>query len=161
MARSRRRKTQKPLRTLDAFQNALTRMGVGMPNALESTEYPLTRLTRNWQLINSLYRSHWVVRRIIDVIPEDMMKNGYKILSQINPDALDKLTRVMRTTGTDRKVLKGLKWGRLYGGAGALIMIDGQEDLLSEPLDYESVMPGTIIEVTFTVSSGDEGENGG
>ena len=78
MARSR---SKKPLRTLDAFQNALTRMGAGMPNALETTEYPLTRLTRNWQLINSLYRSHWVVRRIIDVIPEDMMKNGYKILS--------------------------------------------------------------------------------
>jgi phage-related protein (TIGR01555 family) len=140
MARSRRKKTQ---RTLDAFQNALTRMGVGMPNALEATEYPLTRLTRNWQLINSLYRSHWVVRRICDVIPEDMCKNGYKILSQISPDAMDKLTRVMRTTSTDRKVLKGLKWGRLYGGAGALIMLDGQEDMLSEPLDYESVMPGT------------------
>lgn len=144
MVRSRRKKTQKkPLRTLDAFQNALTRMGVGMPNALETTEYPLTRLTRNWQLINSLYRSHWVVRRIIDVIPEDMMKNGYKILSQISPDALDKLTRAMRTTGTDAKVLKGLKWGRLYGGAGALIMLDGQEDMLAEPLDYESIMPGT------------------
>ena len=140
MARNRRKK---PLRTLDAFQNALTRMGAGMPNALETTEYPLTRLTRNWQLINSLYRSHWVIRRIIDVIPEDMMKNGYKILSQISPDALDKLTRAMRTTGTDRKVLKGLKWGRLYGGAGALIMLDGQEDLLEEPLDYESIMPGT------------------
>lgn len=140
MARNRRKK---PLRTLDAFQNALTRMGAGMPNALEATEYPLTRLTRNWQLINSLYRSHWVIRRIIDVIPEDMMKNGYKLLSQLNPDAMDKFTKVIRKTGTDRKILKALKWGRLYGGAGALMMIEGQEDMLDQPLDYESVMPGT------------------
>lgn len=63
--------------TLDEFVNPLARSGAGMPNLLEATEYPLTRFTQNWQVLNSLYRSHWVVQKIINTIPQDMMKNGY------------------------------------------------------------------------------------
>lgn len=131
------------VKTQDSFQNPLTRSGVFMPNALEATDYLLTRFTRDWQTINSLYRSHWVVRRVIDTIPEDMTKNGYKITSQLDPDALKKLESTFRKTCTHAKLLKGLKWGRLYGGAGALIMIEGQENQLDQPLDLDSVMPGS------------------
>ena len=136
-----KRKNKKSIKTRDAFQNPLARTGVFMPNPLEATNYPLTRFTRDWQTIISLYRSHWVVRRIIDVIPEDMTKTGYKILSQIDPDNLRKLESTMRKTATHKNILKGLKWGRLFGGAGALIMIGGQEDNLDEPLELDAIMP--------------------
>lgn len=130
-------------RTNDAFQNPMTRMGVFTPNPLEATAYPLTRFTRDWQTINSLYRSHWIVRRIIDVVPEDMIKNGYHILTQLSPDQIKKIVRCDRTTRTSRRILEGLKWGRLYGGAGALIMIEGHENQLDQSLDYDTVMPGS------------------
>ena len=141
---SKKKKTAaRQQRTNDAFQNPLTRMGVFTPNPLEATAYPLTRFTRDWQTINSLYRSHWIVRRIIDVVPEDMIKNGYHILTQLSPDQIKKIVRCDRTTRTSRRVLEGLKWGRLYGGAGALIMIEGHENRLDQPLDYDTVMPGS------------------
>nr|DAQ67846.1 MAG TPA: Portal [Caudoviricetes sp.] len=130
-------------RTNDAFQNPMTRTGVFTPNPLEATAYPLTRFTRDWQTINSLYRSHWIVRRIIDVVPEDMIKNGYHILTQLSPDQIKKIVRCDRTTRTSRRILEGLKWGRLYGGAGALIMIEGHENQLDQQLDYDTVMPGS------------------
>lgn len=130
-------------RTNDSFQNPITRTGVFMPNPLETTEYPLTRFTRGWQTINALYRSHWIVRRIIDVIPEDMIKNGYHILTQLSPDQIKKIVRCDRTTRTSRRILEGLKWGRLYGGAGALIMIEGHENQLDQPIDYDMIMPGS------------------
>lgn len=130
-------------RTNDSFQNPMTRSGVFMPNPLETTEYQLTRFTRDWQTINALYRSHWIVRRIIDVIPEDMLKNGYHILTQLSPDQIKKIVRCDRTTRTSRRILEGLKWGRLYGGAGALIMIEGHENQLDQPLDYDMIMPGS------------------
>ena len=130
-------------RTNDSFQNPMTRTGVFMPNPLETTEYPLTRFTRGWQTINALYRSHWIVRRIIDVIPEDMIKNGYHILTQLSPDQIKKIVRCDRTTRTSRRILEGLKWGRLYGGAGALIMIEGHENQLDQPIDYDMIMPGS------------------
>lgn len=130
-------------RTNDSFQNPMTRTGVFMPNPLETTEYPLTRFTRDWQTINALYRSHWIIRRIIDVIPEDMIKNGYHILTQLSPDQIKKIVRCDRTTRTSRRILEGLKWGRLYGGAGALIMIEGHENQLDQPLDYDTIMPSS------------------
>ena len=115
---AKRKQKKQPVKTNDAFQNPLTRSGVFMPNALEATQYPLTRFSRDWQTINSLYRSHWVVRRIIDVIPEDMTKNGYKILSQIDPDNLQKLESTFRRTSTHRHILRGLKWEALRRGRG-------------------------------------------
>lgn len=139
----KKNKTAKTVQTKDSFQNPLSRTGVFMPNLMEATQYPLTRFTRDWQTINSLYRSHWVVRRIIDCIPEDMIKGGYKILSQVAPDSIKKVITCDRTTHTTRKILEGLKWGRLYGGAGGLIMIDGQEDMLDKPLDLDMIMPGS------------------
>lgn len=141
---SRKKKVRaepKKIQTKDSFQNPLIRSGLFMPNPLETTQYPLTRFTRDWQTINSLYRSHWVVRRIIDVIPEDMIKNGYKILSQIEPKQIKRIVKLDRTTQTSRKILEGCKLGRLYGGAGALIMIEGHEDILDTPLEYDQIMP--------------------
>lgn len=134
----------KTIKTNDAFQNPLSRAGVFMPNLLEATQYPLTRFTQNWQQINALYRSHWVVRRVIDVMPEDMMKNGYKILSQLESGQLKRLTRVERQTRINSKILEGLKWGRLYGGAGGLILIEGHENILDQPLEYDQIMPGSF-----------------
>lgn len=136
-----KRKSKRPVQTHDSFQNPLSRTGVFMPNLLEATDYILTRFTRDWQTINALYRSHWVVRRIIDTIPEDMTKNGYKIISQIEPDKMRQIETTFRRTSTHKDLLRGLKWGRLYGGAGGLIIIDGQEDMLDQPLELDQVMP--------------------
>lgn len=130
--------------TLDAFQNALARLGWGTPNMLEATQYPLTRLTQNYTLMNSLYRSHWVVRRIIDVIPEDMCKNWYQVSSQLRPDLIERIQKLERRTNVKAKILDGLKWGRLYGGAGAIMMIDGHEGTLDQPLDLDTVFPGSF-----------------
>ncbi|OPY66719.1 MAG: hypothetical protein A4E62_02429 [Syntrophorhabdus sp. PtaU1.Bin002] len=128
---------------LDAFSNTLARLGFGTPNLLEGTEYPLTRLTRNYQLMNSLYRSHWIVRKIIDTIPEDMCKNWYELQGQVTPEAIDLFNKAERKTRTKASVLKGLKWGRLYGGAAGVILIEGHEGYLSDPLDLDSIMPGS------------------
>ena len=130
--------------TLDAFQNALARLGWGTPNLMEATQYPLTRLTQNYTLMNSLYRSHWVVRRIIDVISEDMCKNWYQVSSQLRPDLIDRIQKLERRTNVKSKILEGLKWGRLYGGAGAIMMIEGHDGILDQPLDMDSVFPGSF-----------------
>jgi phage-related protein (TIGR01555 family) len=128
---------------LDAFSNVLARLGFGTPNLLEGTEYPLTRLTRNYNLMNSLYRSHWIVRKIIDTIPEDMCKNWYELQGQVTPEAIDLFNKVERKTRTKVSILKGLKWGRLYGGAAGVILVEGHENYLSDPLDLDSIMPGS------------------
>ncbi|WP_371378879.1 DUF1073 domain-containing protein [Sporomusa aerivorans] len=137
-------KTNDAVKTKDAFRNQAARLGFGTPNLLEATEYPMTRLTQNWQLLNSLYRSHWLIRRIIDVVPGDMLKNWIKITSQMPPDALKRFDSLVRKTQLKKRLLEGLRWGRLYGGAAGVILLEGQGDMLHEPLDLDTVMPGTF-----------------
>lgn len=128
----------------DAFSNPLARTGYGTPNLMEGTAYPLTRLTNNYQLINSLYRNNWIIRRVVDTIPEDMVRNWIRIKTQLPPEQLDRLDQMWRVRRLQEQILHGLKWGRLYGGALGLMLIAGHEDILEEPLDYDLIMPGAL-----------------
>lgn len=130
--------------TTDSFSNVLARTGFGTPNLLEATEYPLTRLTNNYQLLNSLYRSNGIVRRVVDTIPEDATSNWITIQSQIDPEDLRKVESLWSTRRIKQQILKGLIWGRLYGGALGVILIEGHEDELHTPLDFDTIMPGSF-----------------
>lgn len=127
------------LYTMDAFQNQMARLGFGQPNLNEGADYPLTRMSQNYNLFTSLYRSSWIVRKIVDVFPSDMVKNWIKFNSSLDPEKISKINSIIRKTKTKEKIKEGLRWARLYGGAAGLILIDGDEDL-SEPLDYDTIM---------------------
>lgn len=128
--------------TQDAFQNALARTGTMTPNLLEGTTYPITRMSRNYNLLNALYRNSWIARRIVDIIPKDMCKNWVRFDTDLSPEELKQFDKMERITRLRRDVLHGLNWGRLYGGAGGLMMIEGQEDRLDEPLELDLIYPG-------------------
>ena len=128
----------------DAFSNPLFRLGYGSQSPIEATEYPLTRMTDNYALLNSLYRDNWVVQNVVGIIPDDMTKKWFTLTGSISPQHIAELERVQRMTGLREKINEGLRWGRLYGGAAGLIMIRGQEHMLDQPLDLESILPGAF-----------------
>ncbi len=133
-----------PIFTNDAFSNPLARLGFGTPNLTEYTEYIKTNFTSDYNTITALYRENWIVKRIVDVVAEDMTKNWYRITSQISPESKKQIARLEARTRVRSKVLEGLKWGRLYGGAAAIIVIEGQEDMLDQPINYDLIMPGSF-----------------
>ena len=128
----------------DAFSNPLFRLGYGSQSPLEATEYPLTRMTDNYALLNSLDRDNWVVQNVVGIIPDDMTKKWFALAGAVGPEHLKELDRVQRVTALRERVNEGLRWGRLYGGAAGLIMIRGQEGMLGQPLELESIYPGTF-----------------
>lgn len=128
--------------TADAFSNPLFRLGYGSQAPIEATQYPLTRMTDDYALLNSLYRSNWVVQNIVDLVPEDMLREWFTLAGEISPDRIASFERACRLTRLREKLQTGLRWGRLYGGAAGLILLKGQEDL-SKPLDIDAVLPGT------------------
>lgn len=128
----------------DAFSNPLFRLGYGSQSPLEATEYPLTRMTDNYALLNSLYRDNWVVQNVVGIIPDDMTKKWFAPAGAVGPEHLKELDRVQRVMALRERVNEGLRWGRLYGGAAGLIMIRGQEGMLGQPLELESIYPGTF-----------------
>lgn len=129
-------------RALDAFTNVLARLGAGTPNLLEGTEYSLQRLSRDFNQLNALYRESWIIRRIIDVIPSDMLKNWITITSGIDPDVEKKLSISLRRTQLIDKLKRGMQWGRLYGGALGVMLVKHQGYNLSQPLRLDWIMPG-------------------
>lgn len=138
----KKRRRSRRVKVQDAFSNPLARLGFETPNIMEGTQYTLQRLTRDFNMLNALYRENWIIRRIIDTIPSDMLKNGFTITTELGPELLKRFDRELRTTQLIEKLRKGLKWGRLYGGALGVMLIQGQGDDLSEPLDLELIMPG-------------------
>lgn len=142
MLKKKRRSRAPRVKVQDAFSNPLARLGFDTPNIMEGTQYTLQRLTRDFNMLNALYRENWIIRRIIDTIPADMLKNGFTITTELGPELLKSFDRELRTTQLIEKLRKGLKWGRLYGGALGVMLIQGQGDDLSEPLDLELIMPG-------------------
>ncbi len=130
--------------TMDAFSNPLARLGAGTPDVTQFTQYIKQNFTAQYNTLTALYRENWVVKRIIDVIPEDMVKSWYRIKSQLQPDRKQDIRRLERKTRMREKILEGMKWGRLYGGAVAVIVIDGHDDILDQPLELDMVMPGSF-----------------
>lgn len=128
----------------DAFSNPLFRLGYGSQSPLEGTEYPLTRMTGNYALLNSLYRDNWIVQNVVGIIPDDMCRKWFRLSGPAEPDALRQFERAQADTALRESVNEGLRWGRLYGGAAGLIMIRGQEGMLERPLDPETILPGTF-----------------
>ena len=110
----------------DAFSNPLFRLGWGSQSPLEATEYPLTRMTDNYALLNSLYRTNWVVQNVVGLMVDDMLREWYKLKGNITPEAQDALAKVERDTRIRDRLNEGLRWGRLYGGAAGLILVRGQ-----------------------------------
>lgn len=133
---------------MDEFSNQLFRLGYGSQSPIEATEYPLTRLTDNYALMNSLYRSSWVVQSVVSLMVDDMLREWYKLTGQISPEIQEKIERVERKKQVRQRISEGITLGRLYGGAAGIINIKGQESMLDQPLDYELIFPGSFDGIT-------------
>lgn len=147
LARSVRREARKAppkvtlreqTRTLDAFQNLAARTGFGADNQLSFGTYGYFPITKMRATLDFAYRSSWVCRAACQVIAEDMTKNGFDLGSDIDPEQIDIINQ-----GFNKdwflwdKLRETIQWARLYGGAGAFIMIDGAKP--EEPLDFNKI----------------------
>lgn len=127
-------------RALDGYSNVPANLGVGANNLAQTANYVMERFTWDYYTLNILFRDNWIAKAIIEKPANEMLKNGFSIHSQIEPDKIDKIMNIWRKTKTQNKFLKCLKWARLYGGCLLIPMIENQGDL-SKPLDYETIMP--------------------
>lgn len=120
----------------DGLVNVVTKLGLGGGNTISESRYAtLRRLTRGE--LESMYRTSWVVGRVIDSVAKDMTRAGVLITGSSRPQDAKRLTNSMTRIGVWRGILNGLRWGRLYGGAIAFINIDGQEP-------YTPLNPATV-----------------
>lgn len=126
----------------DSYSNVPARLGQGVGNQASAGTYPLVRRSHDFMLVLSLYRSNWIFRKVVDVLAEDMLKDFPRLASEIAPDEIKAFERAAKKTYTLGKLISAAKWGRAFGGAVAIPIISGQNDL-SKPLDLDSIEVGS------------------
>jgi hypothetical protein len=126
--------------TADSFQNFALNIGLGTNNSMSQSSYGFNPITRNRTLLEWIHRGSWLGGVAIDLVADDMTRAGIDIQSSAKPGLLKQLTQ--RATALDiwGSLNEGVKWGRLYGGAVAMFMIEGQDP--STPLKLERIAKG-------------------
>ena len=128
----------------DAFSNPIARTGWDTPSVAEGAEYTLVRWSLNYWLMVTLFRNHWIARKGVEIPAADACKAWPRLKCSLTPDEITKFNRYVSQLLIPQKIQRAITWARLYGGAGALMVIDGHENRLDEPLDVDEVNPGTF-----------------
>lgn len=140
-AKQRRNANKKPVATTrDGFANLTARMGMGAQNVMSDGTYIFDLLTRNRIKLEAMYRGSWIVGAAVDSVAEDMTRAGVNIHSADDPEKIKQMQAMLTRLDVWGSMLELIKWGRLYGGAIAVINVDGQD--LSTPLNVETVGKG-------------------
>lgn len=128
----------------DSFQNLVAGIGAGRDKRIANRFGIVCQLTRIE--LEAMYRGNWVAARIVDALAEDATREWVN-LSWDGRDADQATVKSIQTAEDDfelrDKTTEVLKWTRLYGGAGIVVGIKGQNDW-SQPLNLESIKKGSL-----------------
>lgn len=125
----------------DDFVNPVLSLGLGGGNAL-GQGYFINTVTQNfnWLKLRAMYEGNAICRKFVEIQAEDMTREGIEIKGGIEPEDMKKIMSEWSRYGIQKKLFEAITLGRLYGGAIAVIDIEGQ--LLSTPLDISTIRPG-------------------
>ena len=127
-------------KTVDSFSNLTARLGIQQPggNLMSGSYYNLGPfISRNRLELEAMYRSSWLVGQVVDTVSEDMTREGISMYSEMKPDDIGKLQVAISEFAIWADLCSTIKWSRLYGGALAVILIDGAD--YSKELNIEAV----------------------
>ncbi len=129
------------LLALDGYSNAAAFLGDDSP-LLASGTYRRSGLTSNTELLTVTYRENWLAKKIIDMPSEDMTRAWYSLSTSLPEEDLHDLKQLEAKHSVKQEITNAIRWGRLYGGALAVMILRGEESVLDQPLDYDLLLPG-------------------
>lgn len=123
--------------TKDSFQNFAARVGLGAGNQHDQSTYGFNFTSRDRLKLEAMYRSSWIVGQVVDVVAEDMTREGITLRGMESPDDVEMINQELDRLEVWDQLSDTIKWSRLYGGAIAVMLIDGQN--VSTPLNVNTV----------------------
>ena len=130
----------KALAAVDGYSNAAAFLGVDSPLMAAGT-YLRSGITSNPELLTTAYREYWLATRIIDTPAQDMIRAWFSLTGDFPEEDLNDLNQLMSRHSVKQELTDALRWGRLYGGSIALMIIRGEADRLDQPLDLDRLPP--------------------
>jgi phage-related protein (TIGR01555 family) len=125
------------LPTVDSYANVAAKLGIDQNNLSAGSAYNFNPITRNRLLLEQAYRGSWLVRAAVDNIADDMTRAGVDLTGDIDPGDIEKIETEIRSLQVWTSINRTIRWARLYGGAIAVILLEGQD--LSTPLRMQTV----------------------
>lgn len=134
---------------LDTWMNAITGLGTMARDKAESTAFVRTT-AMGAEFLDGLYSSDDMAARIVDKIPTEGMRKGYRITIRSAKDGedadekndmaqSDALTSYLAALHADPKFLEAWVWGRLYGLAAVYVLADDGAVSPALPLQEQSI----------------------
>lgn len=132
--------TKDGVKTNDGFDNFISRLGLNNENTLSAGLYTFNLMTRNRIQLEAAYRGSWVVGQVVDCVAEDMTRAGISVTTNTQEQDIKELQASLSRLSIWSSLSELIKWGRLYGGAIAVMQIDGQA--LDTPLKLDTIGKG-------------------
>lgn len=131
--------------SMDTLVNLTTGMGTNrdpLTGTIHTLALPIGR-----DEADALYLNDWLGAAVVDAKPDDATRE-WREITGLEPDQLEVFLRAEKDFKTVHVVNQGLKWARLYGGAGAILGLDGTGEM-HEPLDISLVKQDSLKWITL------------
>lgn len=128
------------LAAADGYANAAAFLGQESPLFAAGT-FLRSGITGNTELLTTTYREFWIATKIIDTPAEDMVRAWYALTGDFPQEDLAELKRLEARHDVKGELMDAICSARLYGGSLALMVIRGEAEKLSEPLDLDRLPP--------------------
>ena len=129
----------------DGFANFTMGLGVSpnSNNQISQGYFEFNNFTKQRIQLEAGYRTNWLCSSLVDCIANDMTRAGLEFTGEIDPKEITDLTTFWQRSGIMEDITDGIRWGRLYGGAIALIMTKGAD--YSKPLNLNNIKEGFFL----------------
>ncbi len=91
---------------------------------------------------NVQYETDWLSAAVVDTIPDDMLRER-RTFNGLEPDENKAMNRAEDEFEVYDEISAALKWSRLYGGCGIIMLLDGTGEVW-EPLHLSRVKKGSL-----------------
>lgn len=130
---------QSIMHRLDGWTNILT--GLAMKGQDKRTGRKVDATILSESEVEELYAADDMARKSVDLLAEDMLREGWTITSpDIDDDLLIEIKNKYDEIGGDYLLQKAISWSRLYGGSGLFLGIDdGNMENPEKELNLENI----------------------
>lgn len=123
--------------TRDGLTNVMTGLGTSKSKSSNNTWVMGYNATLDYHQLEAAYTDNWIAAAIVDMRAEDMTRNWRRIKS----DGAEDIAAYEDKIQMRHSVFEAVKWSRLYGGAGILMITDQD---LTKPLNVNRLKKDSL-----------------
>lgn len=119
----------------DNVYNLMTNLGINLEDKKTGNQYEKKQIDDS--LLEAAYISSPTAAKFVDLLPEDMLREGYDITFE-DPNIRDKVFEEIERLEVNTHLEKAMKWSRLYNGSAVFMMLDSNKNQ-SEQFDINTL----------------------